>query len=278
MCERKEERNALLCLASHALDVGLERLVAYDDAVFLGKMLYMRDQMRRIDDVQREHAEEIADHKRKGQVVRQPVERREHMRMDKKIIHGAEYGPEEGKQRTDQPLDVAPAAAVIPQPHPAPLQQCKPGDVFDGRHACGHHGEKQQLARHVRAETAPFAQRGQQIQDAQPAAVQRHVRPDTETGIEPFMLRVRRGKEFAEKHFQHPAENRTDEKKISKTQKQTHNRSSFLPGIIEKTGVKHAGFFRLKTARRGAAHSFSIIFFSSRVSASTSFFIWRTAS
>ena len=95
--QRKEKVDALPGLGSRALDVRLERLIAHDDVVFLGKAFDARRQMRGISDIQREHAEEIADHKRERQIVRQPVERREHVGVNEEIIHRAQKKENSGQ-------------------------------------------------------------------------------------------------------------------------------------------------------------------------------------
>ena len=61
--------NLLLSLSPGVLDLRFQRLIAHDDAVFLGKALQPRGQVRRVGHVQRKYSEEVADHHQHQRVV-----------------------------------------------------------------------------------------------------------------------------------------------------------------------------------------------------------------
>ena len=104
-------RSAFLC----GMNMGLEVLDLHDHVVFIGKGLYTGGPMGTQSHVHKKYAEEKTDHEGKRQVLREPGERGEDMRMDQKIVSCAEQRPEEREQRADQSLDIPPTVAVIPE-------------------------------------------------------------------------------------------------------------------------------------------------------------------
>ena len=92
--------------------MSLEIFNLHDYAVLIGEGFYPRSPMGTQSHVHKKYAEEKTDHEGKRQVLREPGERGEDMRMDQKIVSCAEQRPEEREQRADQSLDIpAPSSA-----------------------------------------------------------------------------------------------------------------------------------------------------------------------
>ena len=164
------------------------------------------DELRGVDDVDEEHAIKQADDKGKRQVAREPVNGVQDARMDQEVICGAEKGPRQREFRADETLNVAPLLAVVPQADMEALEGDETGEIFRHGHAHRHDQEQDHAIPERVADNTELLQRGDQVEKAQAAAVQRQIRPDAEAGIDPLPLRVRRGKEAAEQQLQHPAQ------------------------------------------------------------------------
>ena len=202
-------------------DVRLEVLHLDDHLVLSSEFADAGQQLGGVHKVDGEHAEEIADHKGKSQIPGQPVQRVQDIGVNAEVVHGADRRPQRGERRADQPLNVAPLLAVVPQPDLHELQGHDTGDVLDDRHAQCHAREQQQLLPH-RVHAVPLAHRGQQIQDAQTGAVQGHIGSHAEAGVDPFALRVGTGEKAAVQQLRHPAQRGADEKQICQRQKHIH--------------------------------------------------------
>ena len=183
------------------------------------------DELRGVDDVDEEHAVKQADDKGERQVAREPVNGVQDARMDQEVICGAEKGPRQREFRADETLNVAPLLAVVPQADMEALEGDETGEIFRHGHAHRHDQEQDHAIPERVADDAELLQRGDQVEKAQTAAVQRQIRPDAEAGIDPLPLRVRRGKEATEQQLQHPAQRCTDEKQEGKRQKNIHGSS-----------------------------------------------------
>ena len=118
------------------------------------------------------NAEEKAYHKREGQIIGQPVQSRENVGMDQKIVYGPQNGPESGEQGTDKALDVAPHFTVIPETQLHKLQAEDTGYVFYSGHADRHAQEHQQSPANCGVHAAYLPHMGQQIEYAQAETVQ----------------------------------------------------------------------------------------------------------
>ena len=81
----------------------------YSAVVLGGKLADARNQLNGVRKVDREYAEEIADHKTECKVFRQPLQRVEDVGVDQIQIRRSEQPPEEREQRADQPLNISPA-------------------------------------------------------------------------------------------------------------------------------------------------------------------------
>lgn len=89
-------------------DMILDALVFHDDLVFLGKLLQLDDDLAGMHHVDDEHAEEHADEEGKRQIVGQPRQGVENVGMNQEIIGRSKRRPEEGEQRADDSLNIAP--------------------------------------------------------------------------------------------------------------------------------------------------------------------------
>ena len=145
--------------------------------------------------------------------------------MDQKIIRRAEKGPRQRKFRADEALNVAPLLAVVPQADMEALEGDETGEIFRHGHAYCHDQEQDHAIPERVADDAELLQRGNQIEKAQTAAIQRQIWSDAEAGIDPLALRVRRREKAAEQQLQHPAQRCTDEKQEGKRQKNIHGSS-----------------------------------------------------
>ena len=89
-------------------DVVLDALVFHDDLVFLGELLQLDNDLAGMHHVNDEHTEEHANEEGKRQIVGQPRQRIQDIGMHQKIVRRAKRRPEEGEQRADDPLNIAP--------------------------------------------------------------------------------------------------------------------------------------------------------------------------
>ena len=211
--QRQEE--VLPSLFAALLQIGLQLLVTHHDVLLTGKAADAHHQVGRIHKVDGEHAEKNANDKGKRQIAGKPVQRPQDVRVDKKVVRRPHPGPDGGKQRADQPVDIAPAPAVIPQAGLHHLQQQDTGQILDAGHRRRHQQQHQNVVPQRAGQRVSFRQAGNQVQDAQSAAVQRDVRPYHKAGVDPLAFRVVTGKEASEQKLQHPSQHRTDEKEKS---------------------------------------------------------------
>ena len=77
--------------------MSLEIFNLHDYAVLIGEGFYPRSPMGTQSHVHKKYAEEKTDHEGKRQVLQEPGERGENMRVDQKIVSRAEQCPEEGE-------------------------------------------------------------------------------------------------------------------------------------------------------------------------------------
>ena len=89
-------------------DVVLDALVFHDDLVFLGELLQLDNDLAGMHHVDDEHAEEHTNEEGKRQIVGQPRQRIQDIGMHQEVVRRAQRRPEEGEQRADDPLNVAP--------------------------------------------------------------------------------------------------------------------------------------------------------------------------
>lgn len=120
----------------------LELFVFYDYIVVVGKFSYSCGQLNGISEIDQQYAEEQSDNKGEGEIVRQPVECTENIRMYKEIIDRAEDRPEERKFRADYAAYIAPFVGVVPQFYFHTFDKNNSGYVFNNGHGDRHCGEK----------------------------------------------------------------------------------------------------------------------------------------
>ena len=177
----------------HHADVRLDVLVVHDDIVVVREFSELDDELCGVGEVDYEYAEEKPYEKRKCQVVGQPRQRMQDVRMHEIRVDGAEHCPRQRKLRTNYALHVAPLTAVIPQADVHHLQAENSRRIFQGGHRnCGR-GEKNHLAPD-RVFNEDFAvNRGQEKKNAKAEAVQRDIRACAKAGVDPFFFGIALG-------------------------------------------------------------------------------------
>ena len=164
-------------------DVSLQRLIADNHIVVLGELLDLHHQLGRIRHVNDKDAEEHADEEGKGQIPGQPVQAAQDVGMNQEVVQCAQNCPEEGKQRADNTLDIAPEIGVIPQPHFQEFQAEHTCHILHKGHADGHGDEEHHLVPQGIGNQAEFLQRRQQVQHAQAKAVNRKIGAGAEARV-----------------------------------------------------------------------------------------------
>ena len=202
----------------------LDALVFHDDLVFLGELLQLDDDLAGMHHVDDEHTEEHANEEGKRQIVGQPRQGVENVGMNQEIIGRPKHRPEEGEQRADDSLNVAPKIRIVPQPDFQIFQAGKTRDVLDQRHGDSH-GKKQRhpVPDGIR-DQVQILQRRQQEQRTQAEAVNRQIRAGAEAGVDPLFVAVG---QVAVQQLQHPSEARADKEQKRKYQTKPHKDSPF---------------------------------------------------
>ena len=177
------------------------------DFLFLREGAHLCNDIQRIHHIDGENAKEYADEKRKLQIMRQPLQCIQDVRMYQKIIRRTQKCPENGKLQTDNSLKVEFFFAVVPKLNMQSFDKDYAGYVFKQRHHNRHHDKKQELAghRHLFNQTGVF-NTCQQIQSAQSKAVQRQIRTYQKARIYPFPAHIFFFK-APKYHFDSPAYN-----------------------------------------------------------------------
>ena len=177
-------------LVLRSADVRFDVLVMHDNVVVLRKLFQLHDELCRIYKVDYKHAEEKSYHEGERQIVGQPRQSLQNVRMHKIGIDGAEGSPRKRELRTDDALYVAPLVAVIPQADLHHLQAENTCDVlYDGHRHGGQEKQGKLVPNRVFYECVGV-KRGDKKQYAQTEAVQRDIRSRAEAGVYPFPLRV----------------------------------------------------------------------------------------
>ena len=130
----------------HHADVRLDVFVVHDDIVVVREFSELDDELCGVGEVDYKYAEEKPYEKRERQVVGQPCQRVQDVRMHKIRVDGAEQSPRQRKLRTNYALHVAPLVAVIPQADVHHLQAENSRSIFQGGHRNSGRGEKNHLA------------------------------------------------------------------------------------------------------------------------------------
>lgn len=132
--------------------------------------------------------------------------------MNQKVVGGAEHGPQGRKAGADNSLDVSPLIAVIPQAYLGYLQAENTGNIFNHRHTDCHNKEQHDPVPKCALKPVQVFQTGNQKEKTEAEAIERKIRTDTKTGVNPFPFWICGRDKAAEKQLQHPADYRTDKK------------------------------------------------------------------
>lgn len=98
--------------------------------VFFGKRSNLRNDVGGINEVNQKDAKEKANKKGKGQIMGKPKQRTKNGRVNKKIIDGAHNTPCKRKTWTNDPLNVSPFVAIVPETDVKPLQRNDACNIF----------------------------------------------------------------------------------------------------------------------------------------------------
>ena len=148
--------------------------------------------------------------------------------MNQEIVQRSQNRPEEGEQRADNALNIAPEIGVIPQPHLQEFQAEHTCHILHKGHADGHGGEEHHLIPQGIGNQAEFLQRRQQVQHAQAKAVNGKIGAGAEARV--YQL-IRMLDNVAEPQLQQPAKAGANEKKIGQGQHETHSNLSLVGKI-----------------------------------------------
>ena len=217
-------------------DVGFQCLVADNHVVVLGELLQLHHQLGRIYHVNDKDAKEHANEEGEGQIPGQPIQAIQDVGVDQEIVESPQNCPEEGEQRADNTLDIAPEIGVIPQPHFQEFQAEHTCHILHKGHADGHGDEEHHLIPQGIGNQAEFLQRRQQVQHAQAEAVNRKIGAGAEARVNQL---IRMLDNVAEPQLQQPAKAGAYKKQVSQGQYETHSNHSLVNKII--TNDEHRG-------------------------------------
>ena len=220
--ERPEEVVLLRGLLLIAADGGLHVFKPDDHVVFLRKFLQLCRKLQGMGDVHGKNPEKQADYKRERQIIGKPLHRAENPGMDQEIIRRARRRPDQGELRADNALYIPEIIAVIPKPHLHHPQRQDAGDIFRGGHRRPHQHDQKRRVPGRTAGQKPLARLGDQVEQAQPNAVQRQIRADAESGVNPLPFGVCRGQKAAEQQLGHPSADRAHKEQKTELQQYAH--------------------------------------------------------
>ena len=203
--ERQEETAFFFVLFGAAADGEFQFLIAHLDAVFGRPAADAGNDAKRVTDIHQQYTGVQAEEKRIDVVGADPLHGGEDKRMHEEIIQRTTSPPEEGEQRADNALDIAPAVGIVPQFHFHALDEDQAGDVFQGGHGNGNQHNDEHRAPYGRRNKTVIS-RTDQVQDKDTETVQRQVRPDEKAGVNPRMMH-----DAAVNEFGKPAEGGTDD-------------------------------------------------------------------
>lgn len=126
-------------------DILLKLCKLDDDFIFPGKTTDPGHNMKGISEVRTEKSVEKSDDKTEFNMICEPEKPFQNLRMNQKVINGAQKPPVKGELGTDDALDVAPVFRIVPKPDFHADNKNHPCNEFEKSDAESHEREQNGL-------------------------------------------------------------------------------------------------------------------------------------
>ena len=188
----------------------------HDDVVFFCQSPDQLQELDRMKKVENEYDKEYDNGDGITRQIRDYIQYLQHRFMHDQIVDRADDTPEEGIQRTDDPVEIESVVRVIPKPHIQPDDEDVAGDQFDHCHGGNHDQEYQDFRSPTFRIHAGKCDKCHDMEDTESGSVQWKPGTSKESRVHPFLRLTDGGNEMSVEELDDPSAHTPEDKYKSK--------------------------------------------------------------